>query len=411
VTRADIAVTGLGAVTPAGIGVEETWRRVCRGDSTASRDPGLTGLAVDFSCRVPKFDITDRARRRHLWRQDRFTQIALVAAGEALRDACLDPKDPTAWDGTRVGVVIGCGLGGSHTWESGCERLRQEGPEAVSPAVIPMLLPNMAAGEVALAFGARGPSLAPSTACASGASALAVARDWLVSGQCDVVIAGGTDAAITPLVVTAFQRLGALSGRTDEPESASRPFTDDNDGFVMAEAAGILVLERAGDAEARGVRPRALLAGCGASTDALHPTAPHPEGRIAEAAVAAALADAGIDAHDIDHVNAHATSTPLGDAAEASLISRVFGHRPSVTSAKGALGHSLGAAGAVEAVLTVLSIQRSAVPPTANVDAPSTRFDIDLVTKTVREQRVAAALSNSFGFGGHNVSLVFRAAS
>jgi 3-oxoacyl-[acyl-carrier-protein] synthase II len=407
VNRADIAVTGLGAVTPAGAGVEETWRRVCAAEPTASRDAELAGLPVDFSCRVPEVEVTDRARRRQLWRLERFTRIALAAADEALRDARLDAA---SWDGARVGVVVGCSLGGAATWEAESGRMRREGPEAVSPVVIPMLLPNMAAGEVALALGIRGPSLAVSTACASGASALAVARDWLAAGLCDVVLAGGTEAAVTPLVVSGFQRAGALSARVGEPASASRPFAADSDGFVMAEAAAVLVLERAADARARGVRPRALLAGCGTSTDALHPTAPHPEGRIAELAVTAALADAGLTARDVDHVNAHATSTPLGDAAEASMIARVFGHGPSVTSAKGVLGHSLGAAGAVEAVLTVLCVERSAVPPTANTDAPAPGFDIDLVTKTVREQRIGAAVSNSFGFGGHNVSVVLRAA-
>ncbi|WP_031508846.1 beta-ketoacyl-[acyl-carrier-protein] synthase family protein [Streptomyces megasporus] len=405
-SRPDVAVTGLGAITPAGVGVEETWRRVRAGDSMACRDGELAGLAVDFSCRVPEFTVADRARRRQLWRQDRFTQLALTAADEAVRDAGLDPRE---WDAPRVGVVLGCGLGGAGTWETEFARMRREGAEAVSSAVIPMLLPNMAAGEVALALAARGPSLSASTACASGASALAIARDWLLAGVCDIVLAGGTEAAITPLVVAGFHQAGALSRRRDEPETASRPFAEDSDGFVMAEAAAVLVLERAEHARARGVRPRALLAGCGASTDALHPTAPHPEGAVAERAVLAALADAGLEARDVDHVNAHATSTPLGDAAEASMIGRVFGHGPSVTSAKGALGHSLGAAGAVEAVLTVLGVERSIVPPTANVDAPAARFDIDLVTKTAREQRIAAAVSNSFGFGGHNVSVVFRA--
>ncbi|MFD4737610.1 beta-ketoacyl-[acyl-carrier-protein] synthase family protein [Streptomyces virginiae] len=402
-SRPDIAVTGLGAVTPAGIGLEAAWRQVCQGTPTAATDPSLAGLPVDFSCRIPEFDIGAVIGRRKLWRLDRFTQLALAAADEAVHDAGLDPH---TWDGARVGVVIGCGLGGARTWEAQHVRMEGLGPEAVSPMLIPMLVPNMAAGEIALALGARGPSLVAATACASGASALSVAQDWLASDRCDVVVAGGTESGSTRLMVTGFHRAGALSTRRDDPAGASRPFAADRDGFVMAEAAAILILERARDARARGVRPRALLAGTAASSDAHHPTDPHPHGAGAQSAMLVALADAGLSARDVDHVNAHATSTPKGDAVEADVISRMFPHRPSVTSNKGALGHSLGAAGALEAALTVLSIQQSTVPPTANVDAPAPEFDLDLVTKTSRAQNIRAAASNSFGFGGHNVVVI-----
>ncbi|MBO0657443.1 beta-ketoacyl-[acyl-carrier-protein] synthase family protein [Streptomyces triculaminicus] len=402
--RPAVAVTGLGAVTPAGTDVGALWRAVCEGRSTATRDPGLAGLPVDFSCRVPEpFEPT--VGHRQLWRLDRFTTLALAAADEAVRDAGLSPA---TWDGARVGVVVGCGLGGAWAWEAQYRRLAEQGPESVSPLVVPMVIPNMAAGEIALVLGARGPSVVTATACASGASALAVAHGWLTQGLCDVVVAGGAESGSTPLMVTGFHRAGALSARTADPAAASRPFAADRDGFVMAEAAAVLVLERAEDARARRVRPRALLAGCGAATDAYHPTAPDPTGRGAEAAVRAALATAGLAPDDIGHVNAHGTSTPQGDAVEARLIARVFPHGPSVTSAKGALGHALGAAGAVEAVLTVLSLRQGTVPPTANTDAPDPALpDLDLVVKAPRTQDVVAAVSHSFGFGGHNVCLAF----
>ncbi len=402
--RTHIAITGLGAVTPAGVGVDATWRGVCEGRPTAVTDPALSGLPVDFSCRVPDFEPSVGGRQ--LWRLDRFTTLALTAADEAVRDAGLDPA---SWDGARVGVVVGCGLGGAWTWEAQHRRLTAQGPEFVSPLLIPMLVPNMAAGEIALVLGARGPGLVTATACASGASALTVAHGWLADGLCDVVVAGGTESGSTPLMVTGFHRAGALSTRTADPAGASRPFAADRDGFVMAEAAGMLVLERLDDARARGVRPRALLAGCASTTDAYHPTAPDPTARGAEAAVRGALAVAGLAPHDVAHVNAHGTSTPQGDAVEAELIDRLFPHRPSVTSAKGALGHSLGAAGAVEAVLTVLGIHHSVAPPTATTDAPAPGLGLDLVTKAPRSQHIPAAVSHSFGFGGHNVCLAFTA--
>ncbi|MFD5317799.1 beta-ketoacyl-[acyl-carrier-protein] synthase family protein [Streptomyces sp. NPDC127098] len=403
-SRDEVVVSGVGAITPAGVGVAATWEGVCRGLGTATRDPALAGLPVDFSCRVPGEDIGAGLGVRNLWRMERFTRLALVAAVEAVGDAGLDPA---TWDGARVGVVVGCGMGGMHAMREQERRLTEQGPDWVSPALIPMMLPNMAAGEIALALGARGPSLAAVTACASGASAVATAREWLVAGRCDVVVAGGAESATTPLMVTGFQRAGTLSRRGEDPAGASRPFAADSDGFVMAEGAAVLVLERMRDLRARGGRARAVLAGCGVSTDAHHPTAPHPEGRGAEAAVRAALAQAGAEARDVEHVNAHATSTRQGDTAEGRMIERVFPHGPSVTSAKGALGHGLGAAGAVEAVLTVLSVERGVVPPTANVGAPAPDLAIDLVVKKPRERPVPVAVSDSFGFGGHNVALVF----
>lgn len=399
-----IAVTGLGMVTPAGSSVDATWLRVCEGGSTAAAtDPGLAGMPVDFCASVGEFDASV-VGRRNIYRLDRFVQFVLAAAHEALADAGLFAA---GWDAPRVGVVIGCGIGGVATWEKQHGRFLGQGPESVSPLLIPMMTPSSAAGEIALALGARGPSLVVSTACASGATAIATARDLLASGQCDIVIAGGTEAANTPLSVTAFANLGTLSQRCEDPAAASRPFDADRDGFVMGEGAAALVLERAEHAAARGRRPRVLLAGCGSASEAHHPTAPHPEGVGAQQALRAALRDADLAAGDIDHVNAHGTSTVLNDEVEARVISEALPHGPLVTSTKGVLGHLLGAAGAVEAALTVLAIQQSTVPPTANLQDPAPGIDLNLVTKTASRQPVRAALSNSFGFGGHNVVLAF----
>ncbi|MGW5399556.1 beta-ketoacyl-[acyl-carrier-protein] synthase family protein [Streptomyces sp. NPDC003952] len=406
-----VAVTGLGLITPAGVGREDTWAGVLRGRSTADTDPELKGCPVDFSCRIPAMT-PDQGRigGRKAWRMARFTQLAVLAAREAVADAGLDPA---SWDGARVAVVIGSGLAGAAHLETQTLRHHQGGPDLVAPSLIPMLIPNMAAGEVSADLGTHGPSMATETACSSGSTALAVARDLLLSGACDIAIAGGSEAAVTPVVTTGFARMGALSGRVDRPELASRPFAADRDGFVIAEGAAVLVLERPADAAARGRRGYALLAGAGLTSDAHHPTAPSPGGEYAEAALRTALAEAGLSAADVDHVNAHGTSTPLNDRTEAELIARVLPHGPSVTAPKGVLGHTLGAAGAVEAALTALAIRDSRVPPVANLGAAGSGsgspYDIDCVTGAVREQRVTAAVSHSFGFGGHNVVLLLTA--
>ncbi|MFF1697689.1 beta-ketoacyl-[acyl-carrier-protein] synthase family protein [Streptomyces sp. NPDC058257] len=401
-----VAVTGLGLITPAGVGRETTWAGVLRGESTAAHDPQLKELPVDFSCRIPEMT-PEQARigGGKAWRMGRFSQLAVLAAREAVADAGLVPAD---WDGARVAVVIGSGLAGAAHLEEQTLRM-QAGPDLVSPVLIPMLISNMAAGEVLLDLGARGPSLATETACASGASALAVARDLLLSGACDIAVAGGTEAAISPVVTTGFHRMGALSSRTDDPSKASRPFAADRDGFVIAEGAAVLVLERAEDARARGQKQYAQLVGVGLSSDAHHPTAPAPGGTVAEVALRAAIGEAGLAPGDIDHVNAHGTSTPLNDQTEAEVIARVLPHGPTVTSAKGVLGHSLGAAGAIEAALTALTIHHSSVPPVANLASGTLAYPLDCVVDRPRQQTVRAAASHSFGFGGHNVVLVLRA--
>ncbi|WP_433395287.1 beta-ketoacyl-[acyl-carrier-protein] synthase family protein [Streptomyces sp. CA-146814] len=406
-TGTAIAVTGVGLVTPAGADEHSFWEGLCSGHSTARRCEELAGLPVDFACPVDAVDLDEAVGGRSVWRMARFVKLAVVAARQAVADAGLDPA---VWDGGRVGVVLGVGVGGVSVLVDNAAKLAASGPEAVSPLLVPMMIPNAAAGEVAIALKAGGPSLAPATACASGATAIAVARDLLLGGSCDVVVAGGAESVLTPLVVTAFARMGALSTRTGDPAGASRPFAADRDGFVIGEGAAMLVLEREEAARTRGGRARALLAGAGSSTDAHHPTAPAPDGRGAERAVQAALDQAGWTPGEVDHINAHGTSTPLNDAMETTLISRLFPHRPPVTAPKGVIGHSLAAAGAIEAVATVLTLERSLIPPIANLDALPDGFPLDCVVKEPRHQRVERAVSHSFGFGGHNVALAFQRA-
>ncbi|MFE0043483.1 beta-ketoacyl-[acyl-carrier-protein] synthase family protein [Streptomyces albireticuli] len=402
----DVAVTGLGLVTPGGVGVGPSWAAVCGGRSAAAVDPALEDHVVRLSCRVPGFDAEELLGARRAHRLDRFVQFALVAAREAIADAGLDPA---TWDGARVGVVLGCADGGPGTVEEQHHVLRDRGPAKVSPLLLPMQLPNMLAGQTAMEFGATGPNLVVATACASGATAIGTARDLLALDRCDVVLAGGSEAMITPLVMAGFAQMGALSRREDEPAAASRPFDADRDGFVAGEGAGVLVLERTADARARGAAVRGRVVGYGASADAHHMTRPHPEGAGVEQAMRAALADAGADPADVRHVNAHGTSTPLNDLVEATAVSRLLTAGPLVTSTKGVTGHLLGAAGAVEAVFSVLTAEHGLVPPTANLRRLDPRMDIE-VAAAPTGAHAELVLSNSCGFGGQNATLVIAAA-
>ncbi|MFF5492735.1 beta-ketoacyl-[acyl-carrier-protein] synthase family protein [Streptomyces aquilus] len=401
----DIAVTGLGLVTPAGIGTAASWSGVRAGRPTAAYDPVLADNPVRISCRVPDWDPDTLLGARRAHRLDRFSQFALVAAREALADAGLDPA---TWDGARVGVVLGCADGGPGTVEAQHRTLVEHSPDRVSPLLLPMQLPNMLAGQTAIEFGATGPNLVVATACASGTTAIGTARDLLLLDRCDVVLAGGSEAMITPLVMAGFARMGTLSRRTDDPAAASRPFDLDRDGFVAGEGAGVLVLERPADARARGARVRARVTGYGASADAHHVTSPHPDGVGLEAAMRGALADAGAQASDVGHVNAHGTATRLNDLAEARVVHRVLGD-PLVTSTKGVTGHLLGAAGAVEAAFTVLALEEQTVPPTANLDTPDPDCEIK-VAAALTGTRFDLALSNSLGFGGQNAVLALATA-
>ncbi|MFI9358061.1 beta-ketoacyl-[acyl-carrier-protein] synthase family protein [Streptomyces lydicus] len=403
----EVAVTGLGLVTPAGVGVAATWHGLLSGESPAARDPALDGLPVDFCCRVPGFDAAERLGRRLSWRLDRCAAMALVAAREAVADAGLGTD---RWDPLRVGVVLGVGTASMERYEEEFAKLAGGRATEISPLAIPRSVPNMVAGEVGMDLRVRGPNLTVSTACASGATALGTARQLLLADACDVVVAGGSESLCSRIPAACFHQMGALSRRGDDPAGASRPFDADRDGFVLAEGAGMLVLERAEHARGRGARVRSYLAGYGASCDAYHFTAPHPEGRGAAEALSAALGDAGLEPGDIGHVNAHGTSTVLNDRAEALALRQVFRRPPPVTAVKGALGHAAGGAGAIEAACTVLALQEQVVPPTANLRCLDPDIELDVVSKVPRPVRMAAAVSNAFGFGGQNAVLVFRAA-
>ncbi|MDS1270129.1 beta-ketoacyl-[acyl-carrier-protein] synthase family protein [Lipingzhangella sp. LS1_29] len=399
------SITGIGLVTPAGIGRSSNWATVCSGRSTTTPLDILADAPVGFASTVPStFDI-DRFTGRHLSRQyDRSTQFALVAAQAALNDAELTP---TVRSDARIAVVIGTAFGGIHTFEDNHTRFHTTGPTAVTTRFLPKGLVNMVSGILSIELRATGPNLVTSTACASGATALGVGLDLLRADSADIVIAGGTDASVTPLLVAGFHKLRALSRSQHRLRQASRPFDRDHDGFVLAEGAGILTLERGSDAAQRGARTYAKLAGYGATADAHHITAPHPEGRGAKEAIHAACRDAGIAPGDIEHVNAHATSTPTGDSIEAAVLAEMTPNAV-VTSTKGVTGHTMGAAGAIEAAYTALALSSQTIPPVAHLEQPcAAARALDLVTGAPRTGTFETALSNSFGFGGHNAVLAF----
>jgi 3-oxoacyl-[acyl-carrier-protein] synthase II len=400
---AQIAITGIGMVTAAGVGVPDTWQRLCEGTPTAAPDPDLAGLPVPFACRVPAAPVKAAAPGL-AWRADPFIRFAVAAAREAVADADLDQDD---WDAPRVAVVIGVGGTTHDQTPTACAALAEGRFQAIPPTLVPRSVPNMAAGYVGMMLGAQGPTLCTSTACASGATAIGTAALLLRAGMCDIAIAGGSESA-SPVTSAAFWRMGALSTRTRDPAGASRPFDSNRDGFVLGEGAGMLILERVSHARARRVRPYALLTGYGASGDAYHATSPHPQGTGAQRAVNAALADADLCPQDIDHVNAHATSTPLNDRTEAHALHGVFGTPPPVTATKSILGHSLGAAGAIEAAVSALTLRHQLIHPTANLDQLDDDIDLDVVTKTPRSKRVQAVATTSFGFGGQNAALILQ---
>lgn len=403
----EVVVTGLGAITPLGPDVASTWRALVAGESGIrgdalgdSGDDELRGvaagtMAVDPASLLP----TVQARRL-----DRSQQAALVAAAEAWADANLSDVDPE-----RLAAVIGTGIGGVQTLLREDDVRETSGARRVSPRTVPMLMPNAAAALISITYNARGGSYTPVSACSSGAEAIAFGARLIRAGEADVVIAGGTEAAIAPITVAGFRQARSLSHHSDDPASASRPFAADRSGFVLAEGSAIIVMESAEHASARGARIHAVLAGAGIAADAHHITAPAPDGSGQISAMRKALAQAGLEAGQIGHVNAHATGTEVGDAAEAIAINAVFG-RATVTAPKAALGHLFGAAGAIEALIAVLSIEHGIIPPTRNLDRSTVDpgIDLDVVTQR-RELTQNAVLSNSFGFGGQNVSLIFTA--
>jgi len=411
----DVVITGRGIISPAGRGVEDAWKGVLAAVSAAAVDERLVeaGPPVTLACRVPDFDADAEFGRGTSRRMDRYTHLALAAAADALLDAGL-VDGPGFGDGLvasverdRVGVLIGSGIGGAETWASEYPNYIDRGPGRVSPMFIPKMLSNTAAGVVSMRSGARGPNMTVNTACAAGASAIHIARDLIRSGQADVVMAGGVEAGITGLAVSAFAQMGALT-KNDDPASASRPFDVDRDGFVMGEGSAVVILESEEHAAARGATVHGRVAGAGASADAHHMTAPPEDGGGAILAMQRALDDAGMAPDTIDHINAHGTSTPLNDKTEALAVGVVFGtHRPAIASTKGVTGHLLGAAGAVEAVFSLQALATNTIPATANTTEVDPVIDADIVIGTPRDAELAAVMSNSFGFGGQNASLIF----
>ena len=417
---AHVAITGLGAVSPHGVGTDALWNGLLAGRSCAAPITRFdaSGHRVRFACEVPG-DLSDRLPRRLQRQTDPFARYALIAAEEALVDAGLLTPDPRAVrqpvegvDADRVAVVIASGAGGIDEITTQHQRLLADGPDRVRPYLSIAMPLNMAAGQVAMRHGLRGPASAVVSACASAADAIGTGLDLLRAGRADMAVVGGTEAAINPLLLAGFDAAGAMSRRNNDPATASRPFDVDRDGFVAGEGAAVLVLETAEHAAARGAAPIAWLAGYGASNDALDPSSPAPDGEGAVRAMRLALTDAGLEPKDIDHVNAHATSTPVGDLAEATAMATVFGdHRPAVTAPKSSFGHLMGAAGAIEAVVTVQALHHGVVPATLNTVHQDPACMVDLVLGHPREGVLRAAMSSSFGFGGHNAVLVLTSAA
>ncbi|MEG3633452.1 MULTISPECIES: beta-ketoacyl-ACP synthase II [unclassified Micromonospora] len=404
-SRIDVVVTGLGATTPLGGDVASTWDAMLAGRS------GVSPLAQEWSAQLPvriaaqlavdPAGLLDRVKLRRL---DRSEAIALIAAHQAWSDAGLADS---GLDPERLGVSVGSGIGGALTLLAQDDVLEASGPRRVSPHTIPMLMPNGPAAWVGLELGARAGVHSVASACATGAEAIALGLDMIRAGRADVVVAGGTEAVIHPLPIAGFSSMRAMSTRNDEPERASRPWDKGRDGFVLGEGAGVIVLERADHAAARGARVYARLAGAGITSDGFDIVQPHPEGAGAIRAIAKAITDADVAKSDIVHVNAHATSTPVGDIAEITALRAALGDHPVLTATKSMSGHLLGAAGALESIATILAIRDGVVPPTINLDDPDDGLTLDVAANKARHMEVPAALNNSFGFGGHNVALVF----
>ncbi len=407
----EVVVTGLGLVTPVGVGVEAAWGALLAGTpgcGPVTHFEATLEYPTRIACEVKGFDPAGVLDAKEIRRYDRFAQFALVAAHEAVRHAGLVDAPSEGVDPDRFGVIVGTGIGGIGTFEVQCKILLDRGPSRVSPFFVPMFIPDIAPGLISIRYGARGANYTTVSACASSAHAIGDALRIIERGDADRIIAGGTEATITPLTMAGFGSMKAMSTRNDEPEKASRPFDADRDGFVMGEGAGCLILEAREVAERRGARILGRIAGFGMSADAYHITSPVPGGAGAQSAMRAALQDAGIRPEDVDYINAHGTSTPHNDRTETQAIRAVLGphaDRVVVGSTKSMTGHLLGAAGAVEAIICVLACQDGTIPPTINLNTPDPECDLDYAPNRAREKPVRLALSNSFGFGGHNACI------
>ena len=408
--RRRVVITGIGAVTPLGNDVQTSWQNLIAGQSGAGPitqfDP--TGYFATFACELKDFEPTNWIDYKTARRMDRFAQMVVAAARQAEADAELD----IAAESDRIGASIATGIGGLQSFQDCHTQLRERGPDRVNPFSIPAIIPNLGAGWVSIELGTRGPLCAQCTACAASNMAIGDGLDAIRLGRADVMLCGGTEAPVTEVGIAGFGAMRALSRRNDDPEHASRPFDLERDGFVMGEAGAVLVLEELERAKGRGAKIYAELAGYGVSSDAQHITEPDPTGMHPARAMQMALADGGIDASEVDYVNAHGTSTPLGDASETRVLKKALGEenarKIAVSSTKGATGHCLGAAGAVEAIFSVLAIKEGVLPPTINYDYPDPECDLDYIPNEARPADVRIAMSNSFGFGGHNASIVLK---
>src|SRR5919201_1076077 len=408
--RRRVVITGIGAVTPLGNDAETTWRNLLAGESGAGPitqfDP--RDYFVNFACEVKDFDPSQWIERKQARRMDRFSQLILAAARQAEADSGVD----IAAAADRIGASIATGIGGIKSFQDCYDTLKERGPDRVNPFAIPCIIPNMGAGWVSMELGTRGPLSSECTACAASNMAIGQGLDDIRLGRAVAMLCGGTESAINKVGIAGFTAMRALSRRNDDPKRASRPFDAERDGFVMGEAAAIVVLEELEHAQERGAKIYCELAGYGLSSDATHITEPDPTGQNPARAMRNAFADAGIDPTEIDYINAHGTSTPLGDASETRVIKLAVGEeaarRMPVSSTKGATGHCLGAAGAVEAMFSILAIRDGKLPPTINYEVEDPECDLDYIPNESRDADVRVAVSNSFGFGGHNASIVLK---
>ena len=409
-TDTRIVVTGIGVVSPIGLTSDATWESLVAGRSGVGRitafDP--EGFETTIAAEIPEFDPTNYMDRKEARRADRFSQFALAAAREALEQADLLREEPL---GDRVSALIASGVGGIITLSEQYDVLREKGPRRISPFLVPMMLVDMAGGNVSIAYGARGPSFATVSACASGADAIGMGMELIRKGDIDVAICGGSEAPICPIAVAGFNSAGALSRNNEVPEAASRPFDAQRDGFIIGEGGAVLIIESLEHALERGATPIAELSGYGVTSDASHITQPAPFGEGGARAMRQAIAGAGLKPEDVDYINAHGTSTPINDKAETDAVKSVFGedaYKVAISSSKSMTGHLLGAAGAIESAICVMAIERGCIPPTINLTNPDPECDLDYVPHNARMTKVDVAMTNSLGFGGHNTSLLFQ---
>lgn len=400
----------MGALTPVGIGLEEFWNGLTNGRSGARHIEHFDTerFATKFAAMLPDFDVSNYLGHKEARRMDKFCQYAMIAAEEAIQDAGVNLDEI---DKNRVAVLVGSGIGGMETFYNQAVSFHEHGPRGITPFFIPMLIPDIASGQISIRYGFRGPNYCAVSACATGSHNIGLAYDHIRYGQSDFAVCGGAEAPVIEMGVSGFNALKAMSTRNDDPATASRPFDKDRDGFVLGEGSGVLFLEEYEHAVKRGARIYAEIAGYGFSADAYHITAPDPDGNGVMQAMNEALKAAGIKTTDVDHINMHGTSTPLGDVAETNSIKKVFGEHAfkiNLNSTKSMTGHMLGAAGAAESIATVLAVYNDLIPPTINYFTPDPDCDLNYTTNEAHARKVRYAINNAFGFGGHNTSIVFK---